>query len=184
MNAKTAPLLTGIFMIVSGVFIAIFSYQPSPTIKYVVAVSSFLGGALTLLATMKGRGAMISVTYSWLVGLGGIGYGLAVAFFTRNLNDFLEITGFSLLVLGLMEVTFTYQILNLKRKPVASIALYKIFTGLAMGIGAMWILIASTLNENVSLLFAGIVLSLAGLSFILVSNHIVGKDVAVSDTGL
>ena len=179
MIIKRSSLLTGLFILIAGIFIALVSYNPSSVIQYVVVICSFLGGIFALLTASKSKDSEIPLKYHWLVGIGLIVYAIAIAFFAGELSSFLQVTSFFLLLFGLIEIIFTFQILSNsnRNRPEWKVMLYKVITGLIMGSGAMWVLTASQVDANIALLFSGLILSLTGLSFMLVSKYVGRKQV-------
>jgi uncharacterized membrane protein HdeD (DUF308 family) len=170
MTAKTTALLTGVLILISGIFIAIFSYNPSRAIQYVVVICSILGGILAILTARNSKGYEINLKYHWLVSIGLILYAIAIAFFANELSSFLQVTSYFLLLFGLVEFIFTFQVLNSRNRFGWNIMLYKLIAGAIAIIGSLLVLTTSLIDGNIALLFSGIIISLIGLSFVLVSK--------------
>lgn len=172
MTIKRASLLTGIFLLIAGVFIALFSYNPSPVIGYVVAICSLLAGISAIMVGSKSVDSVLSLKSQRLIGVGLIVYAIAVAFYVGDLRSFLIITSFFLLLYGVVEIIFSFGVLNQRGRPGWNVILFKVITGFVASIGAMWILIVAPEDANIALLFSGLVIFLIGVSFMMVSPYL------------
>lgn len=166
-------------MLIAGVFIALVSYNPSFVIKYVVAICSLLAGICAIMVARSSVESVISLKSQWLIGVGLIVYAAVVTFYANDLRSFLMATSFFLLLYGIVEVIFTFGVLNQRGRPEWKVILLKVITGFVASIGAMWILITAPEGANVALLFSGLITFLTGVSFALVSPYL-GKPLVVN----
>lgn len=124
---------------------------------------------------MIGRNKSIEKTpgqYYLIMGTGLFLYGLAIGIFASELHSFLNVTGFFLILLGVTELIFAIQTLNLKEKPRLGIMGVKIAAGIIAILGAFVILTMFQENAESALLFAGIITVLLGLNLAMTSKRL------------
>lgn len=173
MSIKQTSVLIGIFSIISGIFIIIFSFNPSQISKYVLIASIVGIGIFALLTARKGKGSVVALTDYSLIGLGSLTYALALAIFASGLQQFLTLTAGFILLFGLAQIIFTFQGLDYKEKSNITVSLIKAATGLIACIASILVLSTSMFNPELSLRLLGGINILIGISFIAVTKFFV-----------
>ena len=75
-----------------------------------------------------------------------------------------------ILYFGLTEILFGFRLLSYKEKLSLQVVVARMIIGFVMTVGAVLILTIAFLDKNASLLFAGILITLSGLTFIWFAN--------------
>ena len=96
------------------------------------------------------------------------------AIFGADFNSFINVTTLFLLVFGVVEFTLTLQALNSRGMPNWNVFVQKLVIASAASIGAVYIFVAGADNQNLAVLFTGLVTILIGSSFIRESKHVYG----------
>jgi uncharacterized membrane protein HdeD (DUF308 family) len=170
MNRFQAQLLYGIFIAITGIFLAVLSFNPSRSIQYVVAIGIFFSAAFAFVAANKNKDSEIPFKYNWLQGIGMLLYAFAIFLYGTNFEQFITITFAFLLYFGVTEIMYGFQLLNYRRKISIAIVALRMLAGLFTTIGAVVILATSFVDKDTSLLIAGILLILGGINFMLLVN--------------
>ncbi|MBK8500921.1 MAG: hypothetical protein IPL46_01230 [Saprospiraceae bacterium] len=177
MTIKQTSTIMGLLSISAGLFISVFSFNPSPIIKYVLILMLLGVGAFAIItATTCKKNSVPSLDY-WLTGIISLIYAVALILFVDSLSQFLMVTASFVLFFGIINFTFIFSVLNHKPKANLNLILIKGSTGLMAALAGVLILTASVAySAEVSLMVLGIIKILVGLSFIAVTKYFVLPD--------
>src|SRR5690606_8479636 len=104
------------------------------------------------------------------IGFTSIAMAISVGIWATTLGAFIDVIGFFLLVLGIIEFVFVLQILSDETPTRWKVLALKLGIAGIAAIGATWILTMAEINVNPALLFSGALLVLVGLGFIQLSR--------------
>jgi hypothetical protein len=170
MNRYQSQIIYGLLICATGAVVALLSYDPSRTIQYAVAAGMLLASIFSFLTSSKTGGNEIPLKYNRMLGAGMLVYALVVLFYASTFERFTVTTMVFLLYFGITELLFGFGLMAYKTK-ISLIAISaRMILGFLMSIGAVLILALAINNKNVSLLFAGLLIFLSGISFIWFAN--------------
>ena len=170
MNKNRKILALGSIFVVSGIVTALLSYDPSRILQYLFIATSVGGAALALRIGWQRKESFVQSRYYIWIGSILIVAAISLGIWATTLLAFVNVVGFFLLILGILEFVFAQQIFNYETPfPWNRLAL-KITISAITATGAAWILTMSRIDANVALLFLGILISLVGLSFMHLSR--------------
>ena len=81
-------------IILTGVILLILAYNPSRAIQYMVAVGMFVSAVFAFIMAKKSKDFQIPLKYHGIHAIGMLVYGLAILFYTTNIQLFIETTTF------------------------------------------------------------------------------------------
>ena len=170
MNSKRKILGLGAIFLVSGIITALLIYDPSRILQYLFIATSLGGAPLAWrIGWQKKESFVQSRYYTWIGSILIVG-AISLGIWATTLLAFVNVVGFFLLIMGILEFVFAQQIVNYETPfPWNRLAL-KITISAITATGAAWILTMSRIDANVALLFLGILISLVGLSFMHLSR--------------
>lgn len=172
MNVRKGIFSTGLLILVAGLVIGVTSFAPSQVIQLVVVVSAFSAGAIAIITGKGIFSQRLASRYILVEGAVLILYAITAALFGSDFNSFINVTTLFLLVFGVVEFTLTLQALNSSEAPNWNVFVQKLVTASAASIGAVYIFVAGADNENLAILFVGLVTIIIGGGFIRESKHI------------
>lgn len=172
MNIRKGMFSTGLLILIAGLVIGVSSFAPSQLIQFVVVVSAFFAGVMAIMTGKAIFSREVASRYIWVEGAVLILYAITAGVFGSDSSSFINLTTLFLLVFGVVEFTLTLQALNSSGVPNWNVFLQKLVTASAASIGAVYIFVAGTENENPAILFVGLVTIIIGGSFIRESKHI------------
>lgn len=170
MNTNKKILAMGIMLLISGIVAILISFEPSRILQYIFVLTSLTVGIFGVLIGKDTKGTLLrSAYYSW-VGFVLIGLSIGLVIWATSLIAFINVLGFFLLVLGMIEFVFALQILNYELPIPWNVVGLKLTLSAMTAIGGTWILTMAGFNIYIALLFFGILFVLVGLSFIQLSR--------------
>lgn len=167
MTRFLAQYLYGILIAVTGILLAVLSFDPSRTIQYVVAAGMLLSSIFAFLSAQKSRNAEVGLKYHVLQAVGTLAYAVAILVYATTPERFITISFAFFLYFGITEIIFGFELLGFKQKLSLHIIVIRMLIGFILTIGAVLIYITASLNESTSLLIAGILIACSGVHFIL-----------------
>lgn len=177
MKIKQTSSIIGLFSIFAGLFITVFSQNPSPIIKYML-IFMLLGVSIFAYLTSSRYTAnkVPSIDY-WFTSAISIVYAIALFLYADSLALFLKISATFVLLFGITNFIFIFSVLNFRPKSNMKIILNKGVTGIAAALsGVLVFATLTTYNAVVALWVLGIIMILIGISFIRVSKYFVLPD--------
>lgn len=156
----------GIGILVSGVLAALISFEPSRILQYIFMSTAFAVGILGILIGRDPKEKFVrSLYYSW-IGFILVGLSVVVVIWGTTLIALVNVLGFFLLLLGMVEFVFALQILNYQSPVPWKIVGLKLTLSATTAIGAASILTIAGFNMYTALLFIGVLFITVGLTFI------------------
>lgn len=172
MNNKKKILSIGIILLITGMIASVISFAPSRLLQYLFIVTSAAVGVFgILIGKNKNTGSVRSTYYSW-IGFILIGLAIALAIWATSLMAFVNVLGFFLVLLGMVEFVFALQILNYETPVPWSIVGLKLMLSAATAVSAALILTVAGVDIYGALLLLGLLVAAAGLTFIRISSLI------------
>lgn len=166
MNRFQSQILYGALILVTGLIIALLSYNPSRTIQYGVAGGMLLASIFAFITASRSAGSEIPMRYNSLQGLGMLAYALAIFIYASTLERFIFVTMIFALYFGITEMIFGFQLMRYKTRISMAVIIFRMASGFILTIGAVLILTIAVLDKNASLLFTGLLIALSGINFI------------------
>lgn len=99
-------------------------------------------------------------------------FGLAISLgvWATTLSGFINVLGFFLILIGIVEFIFAQQILVSEIPTPWGLIGLKLVISTITATGAAWILTMAGANANIALLFMGVLFALVGLAFVQVGR--------------
>ena len=170
MKTDKNTLSIGILLIISGIIAALTSHEPSRGLQYVFGLSTLAVGFLALRTGRSRTNTFVRSTYYSWVGYVSLALSIALAIWGTTLFAFINVLGFFLLILGVIEFVFALQILSYETPMPWKLFGIRITVSALTSTGAGWILTTAGFNVYRAVLFLGLLLVLAGISFIFTSR--------------
>lgn len=180
MNTNKKILSMGIVLLIAGITAASISFSPSMVLQYVFVVSSLAVGIFGLLIGKNTKGAFIQSTYYSWIGFVLIALSIAIVIWGTSVIALVNVLGFFLLLLGMIEFVFALQILNYETNIPWKIVGLKLTLSATTAIGAASILTMAGFDAYMALLFLGLLFVTVGLTLIQVSRLTKDNDSSVS----
>ncbi len=176
MNTNRKILLMGIILLTTGISAALLSFSPSPVLQYIFVFASLTVGVLGILIGRETRGSYIRSTYYSWVGFILIGLSIALLIWATSAIALINVLGFSLLLLGVIEFVFALQILNYEARIPWKVVGLKLTVSAVTAVGAASMLTIAGFDGYMALLFLGLLYVTVGLTFIAISRATKGQD--------
>jgi hypothetical protein len=170
MKIQKKVFVIGLLFVTAGIFMALVSGNPSRALQYIMTAVSFLAGVCGLLIVRNRSENVMRSTYYLLVGVSLIGFSIVLALLGAQLMMFINLVGFFLLLMGIVEFVYILQILNYEKTVPWKVLLHKSLLSGASSIGSVWILTMAGIDVSVALLFLGVLLAFVGLNFLQLSR--------------
>lgn len=156
----------GIGLLISGVLAALISFEPSRILQYIFVTTALAIGILGILIRSDSKEKFARSTYYSWIGVILVGLSVAAVIWGTTLIALVNVLGFFLLLLGMVEFVFALQILNYQSPVPWKIVGLKLTLSATTAIGAASILTIGGFNMYTALLFIGVLFVTVGLTFI------------------
>jgi hypothetical protein len=180
MNTNKKLLAIGIILLIAGITAASLSFSPSMILQYVFVVSSLAVGILGLLIGKNTKGEFMRSTYYSWIGFVLIGLSIAVVIWGTGAIALVNVLGFFLLLLGMIEFVFALQILNYQSPIPWKVVGLKLTLSATTAIGAASTLTLAGFDGYMALLFLGLLFVTVGLTIIQISRLTRNIDASVT----
>jgi hypothetical protein len=171
----------GIILLIAGIAAASLSFSPSVILQYVFVLTSLAVGIIGILIGKDTKASFMRSTYYSGIGFVLIGLSIAVVIWGTSLMGLINVLGFFLLLLGMIEFVFALQILNYQTHIPWKIVGLKLTLSATAGIGAASILTMAGFDGYMALLFLGLLFITVSLTFIQISRLTKKSDSKLSD---
>lgn len=173
MNKTKFLTLSGLTMLLGGLTILFSAKIGIETSKIITPILFIISGICSILFAKNNKKHLLAKNFHLLQGLGMIAFAIAIVFIPNSLESFLIVVTFFTMAYGLIEILFTFSVLNSSQKIDMNILMIRIITGTLNLIGGFALFI-SAIGKNLELgvSIAGVLISIAGISFIIFSNKI------------
>lgn len=171
MNTNKKIMSMGIILLISGILAAFFSFEPSRILQYIFVLTSFVVGIIGIIIGKSTKGTFVRSSYYTWIGSVLIGLSIALVIWATTLMAFVNVLGFFLLILGIIEFVFVLQIFNYVSPIPWVVVAIKLALSTIGAVGAAWILTMAQIDVYTALLFLGVQFVLIGLSLILISRQ-------------
>ena len=160
----------GIILMITGVIASVLSFAPSRLLQYLFILTSAAVGVFGILTGRNNNaGSVRSPYYSW-IGFVLVGLSIALAIWATDLMALINVFGFFLLLLGMIEFVFAMQTLHFETPTPWSMVGLKLTLSATTAIGAAVILTIAGFNIYGALLLLGLLFVVAGLTFIRIGS--------------
>ena len=170
----------GVILLIAGIAAASMSFTPSLVLQYIFVASSMAVGIIGLILGKNKDGSLMRSTYYSWIGFILIGLSIALVIWGTSAIALINVLGFFLLILGMVEFVFVLQILNYESKIPWKIVGLKLTLSATTSIGAASILTIAGFDGYMALLFMGLLFVTVGLTFIQVSRLTRDTDTSVT----
>jgi len=170
----------GVILLIAGIAAASMSFTPSLVLQYIFVASSLAVGIIGLLLGKNKDGSLMRSTYYSWIGLILIGLSIALMIWGTSAIALINVLGFFLLILGMVEFVFVLQILNYESNIPWKIVGLKLTLSATTSIGAASILTIAGFDGYMALLFMGLLFVTVGLTLIQVSRLTIDTDTSVT----
>jgi uncharacterized membrane protein HdeD (DUF308 family) len=170
-------LLSGILLILTGIFLLASPFASSTAIQYAVTIGMIASSAFAWLTTYKSKNIQLPFKYHELHAVSLVAYSIIVLIFATNLAKFLNITTCFFIYYGTAELIFCFQLLNHKGKISIPVILLRSFIALVIYSGALFIINTSLLHPNRALQVAGIMFIISGLNMFLYKTILLKMEI-------
>ncbi|WP_299159295.1 hypothetical protein [uncultured Tenacibaculum sp.] len=165
MNKTNLLLLSGISMFLGGLSI-LFSQNIGISIsKIATPILFIISGVLAIQFANANKIHSLAKNYHLLQGLGMISFAIAIIFLPTSLESFLTIITFFTMVYGILELIFSFSVLNTNHKLKMNMLVVRIISGAFNLIGGFILFMTLLNNIETGLTIAGILIILGGISF-------------------
>ncbi|CAL2104587.1 conserved membrane protein of unknown function [Tenacibaculum sp. 190130A14a] len=172
MNKTNLLLLSGISMLLGGLSI-LFSHNIGiTTSKIATPILFIISGLMAMQFANANKTHSIAKTYHLLQGIGMIAFAIAIIFLPTSLESFLTIVTFFTMVYGILEIIFSFSVLNTSHKLKMNMLIVRIISGAFNLIGGFILFMALLNNVKTGLTVAGVLIVSAGLSYTIFSSKI------------
>lgn len=166
MNKHQTLVAYGIIIMLSGICLVVFAFNPVQAIQYLVGIGMCLSAAVAFIASYQCRKLQVPSLYHALHGIGMGIYGICILFFANDLERFFTITTFYLLYYGVAEIIFCFQSLILKDEFIFRSFVTRLVIGTGIALGAVFIIATTYIDHKWALMATGIVFILSGIDII------------------
>ena len=170
----------GIILLIAGIAAASMSFTPSLVLQYIFVVSSLAVGIIGILIGKNKDGSLMRSTYYSSIGFVLIGLSIVLVIWGTSAIALINVLGFFLLILGMVEFVFVLQILNYESNILWKIVGLKLTLSATTSIGAASVLTIAGFDGYMALLFMGLLFVTVGLTLIQVSRLTKDADTSVS----
>lgn len=170
----------GVILLIAGIAAASMSFTPSLVLQYIFVASSMAVGIIGLILGKNKDGSLMRSTYYSWIGFILIGLSIALVIWGTSAIALINVLGFFLLILGMVEFVFVLQILNYESNIPWKIVGLKLTLSATTSIGAASILTIAGFDGYMALLFMGLLFVTVGLTFIQVSRLTRDTDTSVT----
>lgn len=143
------------------------------TSKILTPLLFAVSGVCAIMFANANKEYNIPKNFHLLQGIGMITFAIALVVIPNSLKSFLMVVTFFTMVYGLIELVFTFSVLNSNYKINSSVLMARIITGILNLIGG-FTLFMSALGKTpeTGVLIAGILIALGGLAFVMFAKKI------------
>jgi hypothetical protein len=160
--------LYGGLLMITGFVILLFSSHLSLEVnRYIVSILVLISFVLASFASYLSLPHHVQSNYHALHALGLFVYGIAILYYTYNLNDFIYYTSFFLLFYGLAEIIFCFILFNLKLQLKTYTLISRIVLGLFVSIGAVLLQAITEYEPGSIIITSGILFIIIGIQIIM-----------------
>ena len=170
MKTNRKILAIGLMLLIAGITTTIISFDPSQILKYIFIGVSLAVGVLGIAVGRQSKKNFLRSKYYWWVGLILFGVAISLGIWATTLSGFINVLGFFLILLGIIEFVFAQQILVYATPTPWRLVGLKLVISAITATGAAWILTMAGISANIALLFMGVLFVLIGLAFVQVSR--------------
>lgn len=170
----------GIILLIAGITAASLSFSPSIILQYTFVASSLAVGIFGLLIGKSVKGEFMQSTYYSWIGFLLIALSIAVVIWGTSVIALINVLGFFLLLIGMIEFVFVLQILNHQTNIPWKIVGLRLTLSATTAIGAASILTMVGFNGYMALLFLGLLFVAIGLTVIQISRLTKTTDPSIS----
>lgn len=165
MNIKKRILLIGILFLIAGGAIMAGSYEPTRILQYVLVTVTAVAGMTAVVIGRKAKDGFVRSAYYTWIGFILITLAISLGIWATSLMAFINILGFFVMTLGIIEFVFAQQILTIENPIPWKVLAIKLALSIITATGAVWVLTMAEINVHTALLFMGVLLALVGLTF-------------------
>lgn len=169
MNKTNYLTFSGVLMGLAGICMLISESRSVGTSKILVSSMFAISGVLNWMFSSANKQHKLTNQYHMIQGVGAIVFAVIIGLSTNDLSCFLRHVVYFMLFFGLVEFIYAFLTLNSSQSLNVSILISRFIAGLLNVTGAVLILATSVTNEISSLMIAGSLVFLGGLSFIIFS---------------
>ena len=158
----------GIILLITGMIASVTTFAPSRLLQHLFVLTTAAVGVFGILTGKNKNAGSVRSTYYFWIGFILIGLSIALAIWATNLMAFVNVLGFFLLLLGMIEFVFAMQTLHFETPTPWSMVGLKLTLSATTAISAALMLTIAGFNIYGALLLLGLLFVVAGLTFILI----------------
>ena len=160
---KHLPIFAyGVLITLVGIFLFFSKGCSFETIKLVMGITSMSGAILAFIAAFSRERKAVQFAYHEMHALAMLAFGTSLMVFCDSYDKLVSFTAFLLIFYSFSEIIFCNWLFNLRNKVIYKIIALRLFLGLAIGIGTVIAINASTLTLE----YFGILFILVGINVI------------------
>lgn len=172
MNKTNLFMLSGIAMILAGVVMLFSKNIGITTSKIVLPLLLLLSGFTTFKFAIANEQNKTANTFHKIQGGLFIVFSALVIFVPDSLKSFLLYFTYFCLCYGLIEIMFSFAMLNSKVTIKKNMLMYRLISGFVNAIGAIVLLLTVLSNEFLGLQTAGFLTIIGGISSVLFARKV------------
>lgn len=166
-------ILSGVAMILGGLTILLSSEIGVHNSKIITPLFFAASGIFSILFANANKELAVPKNFHLLQGIGMIVFAVVLVTIPKSLKSFLMVATYFTMAYGLLEIFFTFSVLNSDKKINKSIMMARIITGVLSLIGGFSLFISAVgRTPETGVLIAGILISLAGSSFVIFARKV------------
>lgn len=165
MKTSRTILAIGALLLTGGITTAVISFDPSGILQYLFILLSVIISALGFRVWQQSKSPYPKSHYYLMLGFIVLALAISLSVWATTFTGFINVLGFFLILLGIMEFVFAQQILAYQTPIPWGLVGLKLVISTITATGATWILTMAGLSPNVALLFMGVLFALVGLAF-------------------
>jgi|GEM_PF-2570595 len=177
MNKIEYLTLSGVSMLLAGLFVLLSENIGVGTSKYIVPTMFAIGGIFAYLFSAANKHYKLARQYHLLLGVGMITFAILIGVGPEGLEVFQKKITYFMVMFGLVEIMFGFMALSSSEKINMGALGFRFFTGFCNLTGAVLILATSATDEMNGLMISGGLVILGGIAFILFSFKIRKIDI-------
>jgi hypothetical protein len=170
MKTSRNILAIGTLLVAGGITTAVTSFDPSRILQYLFIGLSVTISALGFRVWQQSKSRYPKSSYYMMLGFIVLALAISVSIWATAFTGFINVLGFFLILLGIIEFVFARQILVYQTPTPWGLVGLKLVISTITATGATWILTMAGLSENMALLFMGVLFTIVGLAFMKVSQ--------------
>lgn len=177
MNKITNITLLGICLILAGIIMSTAETVGVKNAKIIVPLLFAIAGIFSLIYSKANKQLKAAAQFQMLQGIGLIIFAGIIAFIPDSLSRFLIYVAYFMLLFGLLEIIFSFAVMNSKTPIIKEILIFRMLGGFIIAIGGFVLLLTTFSDEFKGITVAGVLTILIGISNVVFASKVKNLNV-------